>query len=152
MTNNHTKKEQSPKFIKIIKLMSQKKVTSSFFFKNYHAQAIEIQEKKKKKGNLKKKFILIQFSPHFGGLEEKTPESHNLFFFLLTQTNILRKSFHFHFFSEVFHLSCFTSKQTHTGRLVRGNVLGFSKMFKDSHVLLQIMLGNQMPGKSGFPL
>ena len=37
-------------------------------------------------------------------------------------------------------------------RLVWGNVLRFLGMFKDSHVLLQIMLGNQMPEESRFPL
>ena len=37
-------------------------------------------------------------------------------------------------------------------RLTRGNVLGFSGMFKDSNVWLQIMLGNQMLRESGFPL
>ena len=37
-------------------------------------------------------------------------------------------------------------------RLVRGNVLEFSRMFKDSYVWLQITLGNQMSGESGFPL
>ena len=36
-------------------------------------------------------------------------------------------------------------------RLVRGNVLGFLEMFKDSYVLLQITPGNQMPRESGFP-
>ena len=36
-------------------------------------------------------------------------------------------------------------------RLVRGNVLGFLGMFKDSHVWLQITLGNQIPEESGFP-
>ena len=37
-------------------------------------------------------------------------------------------------------------------RLVRGNVLRFPIMFKDSHVWLQITLENQMSGESGFPL
>ena len=37
-------------------------------------------------------------------------------------------------------------------RLIQGNVLKFLRMFKDSHVWLQITLGNQMPEKSGFPL
>ena len=37
-------------------------------------------------------------------------------------------------------------------RLVRGNVLVFSRMFKDFYVLLQITLGNQMLGESEFPL
>ena len=36
--------------------------------------------------------------------------------------------------------------------LVRGNVLEFPRMFKDSYVWLQITLGNQMPEESGFPL
>ena len=36
--------------------------------------------------------------------------------------------------------------------LVQGNVLGFSGMFKDSHVWLQITLGNQMSVEFGFPL
>ena len=44
------------------------------------------------------------------------------------------------------------SAKTLMWRLVRGNVLGFSRMFKDSHVWLQITLGNQMPGKSRFLL
>ena len=37
-------------------------------------------------------------------------------------------------------------------RLVRGNILGFSGMFKDSHVWLQITLGNQMLREFGFLL
>ena len=37
-------------------------------------------------------------------------------------------------------------------RLVRGNVLGFPEIFKDSHVWLQITLGNQMLEEFGFPL
>ena len=37
-------------------------------------------------------------------------------------------------------------------RLVRDNVLGFLGMFKDSHVWLQITLGNQILGESGFPI
>ena len=37
-------------------------------------------------------------------------------------------------------------------RLVRGNVLRFLGMFKDSYVWLQITLGNQMSGESGFTL
>ena len=37
-------------------------------------------------------------------------------------------------------------------RLVWGNVLGFPRMFKNSHVWLQIMLGNQMLEESRFPL
>ena len=37
-------------------------------------------------------------------------------------------------------------------RLVWGNVLEFSEMFKDSYVWLQITLGNQMPEEFGFPL
>ena len=36
--------------------------------------------------------------------------------------------------------------------LVRDNVLGFPKMFKDSHVWLQITLGNQMSREFGCPL
>ena len=36
-------------------------------------------------------------------------------------------------------------------RLVRGNVLGFLGMFKDSYVWLQIIPGNQMLGEFGFP-
>ena len=36
--------------------------------------------------------------------------------------------------------------------LVWGNVLRFPKMFKNSHVWLQIALGNQMPGIFRFPL
>ena len=36
--------------------------------------------------------------------------------------------------------------------LVRGNVLGFLEMFKDSPVLLQITPGNQIPRESRFPL
>ena len=36
-------------------------------------------------------------------------------------------------------------------RLVRGTVLGFLGMLKDSHVWLQITLKNQMSGVSGFP-
>ena len=36
--------------------------------------------------------------------------------------------------------------------LVHGNILEFSKMFKDSHIWLQITLGNQILGKSRFPL
>ena len=35
-------------------------------------------------------------------------------------------------------------------RLVRGNVLEFLGMFKDSHVWLQITPGNQMPRESEF--
>ena len=35
-------------------------------------------------------------------------------------------------------------------RLVRGNILRLLGMFKDSHVWLQIMPENQMPGESGF--
>ena len=35
--------------------------------------------------------------------------------------------------------------------LVQDNVLGFLRMFKDSHVWLQITPGNQMSGKSRFP-
>ena len=35
-------------------------------------------------------------------------------------------------------------------RLVQDNVLGFSGMFKDFHVWLQIALRNQMLEKSGF--
>ena len=35
--------------------------------------------------------------------------------------------------------------------LVRGNILGFLGMFKDSHVWLQIMPGNQMLEEFGFP-
>ena len=42
-------------------------------------------------------------------------------------------------------------RDTPMWRLVRGNVLGFLGMFKDSHVWLQIMPGNQMPGEFGFP-
>ena len=34
---------------------------------------------------------------------------------------------------------------------IRGNILGFLGMFKDSHVWLQITPGNQMLGESGFP-
>ena len=37
-------------------------------------------------------------------------------------------------------------------RLVRGNILEFPGMFKDSYVWLQITLGNLMPRESGFPL
>ena len=37
-------------------------------------------------------------------------------------------------------------------RLVRGNVLRFPGMFRDSYVWLQITLGNQMPGESEFLL
>ena len=36
-------------------------------------------------------------------------------------------------------------------RLVRGNVLAFLRIFKDSHIWLQITLGNQMSGEYGFP-
>ena len=36
-------------------------------------------------------------------------------------------------------------------RLVRGTVLGFLGMLKDSHVWLQITSKNQMPWVSGFP-
>ena len=36
--------------------------------------------------------------------------------------------------------------------LVRGNVLGFLRMFKDSYIWLQITLGNQMSGESEFPI
>ena len=36
-------------------------------------------------------------------------------------------------------------------RLVRDNVLGFTGMFKDSHIWLQIMQRNQMSGESRFP-
>ena len=37
-------------------------------------------------------------------------------------------------------------------RLVRGNILEFLGMLKDSHVWLQITLGNQIPAESRFPL
>ena len=48
MTNNHTKKKrQSPKFIKKIKIMSKKKITSSKK-KKYHPIAYKIKRKKKK--------------------------------------------------------------------------------------------------------
>ena len=36
-------------------------------------------------------------------------------------------------------------------RLVRGNILGFLEMLKDSYFWLQITQGNQMPGVYGFP-
>ena len=36
-------------------------------------------------------------------------------------------------------------------RLVRDNVLGFTGMFKDSHIWLQIMQRNQMSEESRFP-
>ena len=41
-------------------------------------------------------------------------------------------------------------KKTLMWRLVRGNILGFLGMFKDSHVWLQITPENQMPRESGF--
>ena len=43
-------------------------------------------------------------------------------------------------------------KKTLMWRLVRGNILGFLGMFKDSYIWLQITLGNQMPGESRFLL
>ena len=36
--------------------------------------------------------------------------------------------------------------------LVWGNILGFSRMFKDSHIWLQIMPENQMPRESEFSI
>ena len=44
------------------------------------------------------------------------------------------------------------SVKTLMWRLVRGNALEFLGMFKNSHVWLQITLGNQMSGESRFPL
>ena len=58
-------------------------------------------------------------------------------------------------FRFVFHFLCQineTVEKILMWRLVRGNVLGFSVMFKDTHIWLQITLGNQMLGESGFPL
>ena len=58
MTNNH-KKEQSPKFIKKIKIMSQKKsllVKKNKIIKkkkNYHTQTLKFQKKKKRIGKKK---------------------------------------------------------------------------------------------------
>ena len=51
-----------------------------------------------------------------------------------------------------FFLSISLNKITVMWCLVWGNVLGFSRMFTDSHVWLQITLGNQMPGESEFSL
>ena len=52
-------------------------------------------------------------------------------------------------------MSCTTTRYqevTIMWHLVWGNILGFLEMFKDSHVWLQITLGNQMPREFGFLL
>ena len=69
-------------------------------------------------------FLLLVFSSFwrvlFGGLGEKTPRPHHLFFILPTQLNTYQKSFPFHFLSKVFHLPYFTYKQTHPKKRLAG--------------------------------
>ena len=51
-----------------------------------------------------------------------------------------------------YHYGVVVKKGIFMWRLIRGNVLEFLRMFKDSHVWLQITLRNQMLGESKFPL
>ena len=54
-------------------------------------------------------FLSLVFFPFW----EENIWTHHLFFFLFTQPNTLQKSFPSYFFFKIFHLSYFTSKQTH---------------------------------------
>ena len=45
-----------------------------------------------------------------------------------------------------------TNEVTLMWRWIRGNILGFLGMFKDSHIWLKITPENQMPRESGFSL
>ena len=58
-------------------------------------------------------FSLFWRENFFDDLREKTPGSHQLFSFLHTQPNTLKKCFPSHFLSKIFHPPYFTSKQTH---------------------------------------
>ena len=80
---------------------------------------------------LPKKFIILQ--------KKKKKKKSKLGYF-----GLLHISIQFRVYGSIFFFIMW--------RLVRGNILEFPGMFKDSYVWLQITLGNLMPRESGFPL
>ena len=98
VTNNQKKKKQSPKFIKKIKIMSQKKKKKSNWMKPSPCALARGQFCQSRKNASPPSFLPILGRKHFGGPRDKTPRTHPFFSLPSLKPNTYQKCSLFFFF------------------------------------------------------